>query len=387
MVTAEADPGDLVDEENEANNEAMSSWSTRTLFLGVATDQLAYGPRSPIAIEVTVRNDGGAGRSPDLMVRLVDASGALVSPLAAQPVAMAAGETATLSFGAETGDLLPGGYAVIAELTEDGRLVASSSALIRLGAVVSGTASIWSDRDLYTPQQAAIFLGRVLNTSPNVTLRDAVARLAVRDAGGAEVFVDERTLLALFPGAEARVNASWEIANAPAGDYTASLDLRDAGGRLVAYAETRVTVESSSETGAGLEGAITVAPELVGAGAPLAVGFQVANLGNADMPDLGLRFDLFRVDDGAVVDARQRQQPLYQGQSASGGVGFPTQGLAEGTYLVTLVALLPAGDLRLDRAALSVVSGVSIADAAGAEGDAALRSPSRCACPRPARCR
>ena len=55
----------------------------------------------------------------------------------------------------------------------------------------------------------------------------------------------------------------------------------------------------------------------------LAVGFTVENHGNADIPDLGLRFDLLRIEDGAVVDARQRLQPLMRGQGASGSVGFP----------------------------------------------------------------
>ncbi len=363
------DPDGELSEENEANNSRSTELEVTpaSLAAAVATDRRTYQGGETVAIEITAQNLGATTRELLLLASIVDPLGAEVAELAAQVLSLAPGSTG-VALTWDTGTSLPGSYAAMAELYENDSLKARGSALFSIAGQAETAATLFTDRDVYTPQQAAILLGNVRNLSDNMPLADLTARLAVAGTGG-EVFALERDLLALFPDSDTQVNGLWEIANAPAGTYTASLSLRDALGALLSYASTTLEVEDSAETGAGLTGDLSVAPELLGAGAPLLVTYEVGNGGNADIPDLDLRFDLVRLADGAVADSLVVPQPLAREETARGSLGFLTTSLEEGDYLATLVAVLPGVETRLDRAGFSAGPGVSIADAASAEGD------------------
>ncbi|MCP4658557.1 MAG: DUF11 domain-containing protein, partial [bacterium] len=369
-IEVRLDPDDAIAELDESNNRATAELEVGAsgLAVTVATDRLGYGPLETVAITVSAHNLGDTTRSVVVAARVADAFGAVVAELADQPLDLAPG-VGTLDFSWNTGNTLPGSYAVRVGMFEDDAPRAAGNALFNIAGEVATDAVLFTDRDVYTPLQPVVLFGNVANTSPNTVLVDLEARLSIEDAAGVEVFTAARSLAALYPGSSSPMNGFWEIAGAPSGVYTASLSLRDAGGELLAYASALVTVEDSGQTGAGLAGDLTASPELLGAGAPLLVTWQVSNGGNAGMPDLELRIDLVRLADGFVAASRTVPQPLAVGETAAGGLGFATFGLAENDYLATLVGVLPGAEVRLDRDAFATAAGISIADAEIAEGD------------------
>ncbi len=375
LFTAEADPGAAIDEEDESNNEAAVELlvAASSVALGVEADRLAYSPGETIAIEVSVTDHGAAARMLDLDLRLVDTFGVVVTAVAEQPVTTVPGTALALDFATETPASLPGVYALIAELSQDGVVMATGNTFLSVVAIRSATASILSDRDAYTPLQAALFFGRVRNTSPNTTLHGAVARLAVTAADATEAFTHEHTFQALFPGAEAPVNATWEIANAPPGEYTASLSLREENGKLLAFSSTPLTVESSAETGAGLRGELAVTPSRLGAGAPLVSFWSVEHTGNTDLVGLVLRVDFLDLASATVLGFVDTVLDLPRGAAREGSLVYDSIELPPSSYLAVLKANLPAGEVRLASQPFTVERGVSVGDAEVAEGDSGSR--------------
>lgn len=374
-LSAIVDPRGRIDEGNEGNNEATGVLEVRrrTLTAAVSTDRLSYQPEEPIAIQATLTNSGSTDREIELVVRMVDSLGAVAAQIDARTLLLTAGQSSVLGLEASSAAHPAGSYAIVAELFESGTSSSAATAFFTIAAEKAAAATLLTDRDVYAPLQAAVLEGTIFNHSANDTLFDATARLAVSTTQGAEVFALERAVVALYPSSSVPFNGVWEIANAAPGAYTASLGLRDVSSKLVAYAETPIRVESSSETGAGLEGRLSLPYERIALGAPFVVDFEISNEGNEDVDDLRLRFDLVRTSDGSLVDHRIREFSLIRGASASGSVGFPTQGLLEGGYLVSMVAVLPSRDTRLDRIALTLDSGISVFDATIDEGDSGTR--------------
>ena len=370
-ASVEVDPDGLLDEENETDNRATADLQVdgAAVTLALATDRLSYPPEETVEIQVTANNTGGETLDGDLRIAIVDSAGAEIATVAEGSVSLAPGST-TLPFTWATGDSLPGSYAVVARLTAAGAPVAEGRALFGIARQVDVSARLYADRDVYPPTATAVLTGRVTSASANTILQTLSVRVAVADTAGSEVFATERSVPVLYPGSDLPVEALWEIGGVAPGAYTATLSVRDAGGLLLAFASAGLAVEDSAETGAGLSGELAVAPEVVGAGAPVRFDYRVADDGNADLPDLGVRVDLVRLADGSVAGSTAARRSVTVGAAVIGSLGLPTLGLAPGDYLAELVAALPGAEVRLDRAALTIGPGVSVGDASVPEGDA-----------------
>lgn len=374
-AAVQIDPDDAVAEENESDNRATAELRVAgaAVSLAVGTDRLSYAPGESVALTVTADNSSSDPLDGTLRVAVVDSAGAEIAELGRQTVTLEPGAV-ELPFTWQTGDALPGGYAAMAELSAGGARIARAETLFNVERQVELDARLFADRDLYPATASAVLSGRVASASTNTILQDLSLRLAVADASGVEVWSTTRTLSVLYPGSDAPVEEVWEIAGADAGTYTASFEVRDASGLLLAFASTGLAVEDSAKTGAGLTGDLVVAPELVGAGAPVRFDYRVSNDGNADQPDLTLRVDLIRLADETVADSAAVRRSIPVGGEAAGSLGLPTLSLSPGDYLATLIGALPGTDVRLDRAALTIGPGVSVADAVGPEGDSGTGS-------------
>ena len=370
-ASAEVDPDGLLDEENETDNRATADLQVdgAAVTLTLATDRLSYPPEETLEIQVTADNTGGGTLDGDLRIAIVDSAGAEIATVAEGSVSLAPGSTA-LPFTWATGDSLPGSYAVVARLTAAGAPVAEGRALFGIARQVDVSAQLYADRDVYPPTATAVLTGRVTSASANTILQTLSVRVAVADTTGSEVFATERSVPVLYPGSDIPVEALWEIGGVAPGAYTATVSVRDAGGLLLAFASAGLAVEDSAETGAGLAGELAVTPEVVGAGAPVRFDYRVADDGNADLPDLGVRVDLVRLADGSVAGSTATRRSVAVGAEVIGSLGLPTLGLAPGDYLAELVAALLGAEVRLDRAALTIGPGVSVGDVSVPEGDA-----------------
>ena len=369
------DPANAVAEGDEGNNQANATLTVDAspLRLRLSTDRRSYTADQEVQVSVLASNDGTAPLDGVLSLTVLDSVGSTVAQIFSGPLSLPLGDT-TLPAVWNTGSTLAGTYSVVGSLQVDGAVGASGSVLFSIAGQVEASASLFSDRDVYTPLQSAVFTGAVRNLGSNQALAGLTARLTVRGPSlggdvGASVFGADFGIAQLLPGASRPVTALWEIGNAAGGTYLASLELLDDAGLMIAYADTPLTVEDSATTGSGLSGQLMVTPELVGAGAPLLADAQVQNDGNADMPGLHLRIDMRRLVDGELVASFSRAQPLDRDTLAHVAFGLPTAGLSEEDYLISLVGILPGGERRLDAQAVTVARGISIADATVLEGD------------------
>lgn len=370
------DPDSEIPETDETNNKATTGPLTVTsspLRASITTDKLAYGPNAPVAIAVSVINSATAVTG-QLQLQIVDTYGALVTTLSDAPVFLPAGTTA-LSYNWNTGTTLTGPYSVLLSLRVEDAVRATATRLFSIGGQVEASARLYADRDVYAPLEAAVLTGAVGNLSPNQQLNNLTARVAVRGPapGATEVFSQSLSIFQLLPGSLRPISAVWEIGNRPGGTYVASLELRDATGLLIKYAETSLQVEDSASSGSGLAGQLTVTPAVVGAGAPFLADYQVQNGGNADMPSLAMRIDLRSLVTGELVSSHTKTEPLAKGESVQGSFGLPSLGLGEESYLVVLVGVLPNTERRLDAKSILITRGISIGDVTVLERDAGQR--------------
>ncbi|RMH16904.1 MAG: DUF11 domain-containing protein, partial [Acidobacteria bacterium] len=371
VLEGEVDPEGLVAEGDESNNRASvtASVSAAPVSLTVVTDRLSYDVESEVGIAVAIRNDG-APATFELRVDVLDAAGAPVAAVAAESRTLASGVT-DVALGWNTALEAAGVYSVVAELRAGEVVRARGSTAFDLAPELRAQAMLFNDRDVYGPQDEALLSGDVANRSRNADLRELRARVEVVAEGGEVAFVSETAIDLLPLGGSLPIAVRWPIANAAPGRYSAGLSLRDRTDRLLAFDATApFVVTSSAETGEGLSGSLEASPAVAGIGAPVDVAFSATNGGNADMPQLGLRVELVRRRDAAVVASRRVAAPLARGASFDGVVGFASAGLEPGEHHAQLIAELPGRELQLGLAPFTVVPAISIADAALAEGDA-----------------
>ena len=377
-LRADLDPSGAVNELDESNNlafgEAVVSGSGYGLTL--TTDRFLYSANTDVAFDLGLSNGEAADANLDLLLRVVDPSGATLATVLDESIVLAPGASTRNALW-NTAANAPGPYTVIAELleTDAGGSTVRARAVSNLSIApdLRVLASILADRGTYTPDATVTLQGAVTNEGVNITLDGLASTVAVLDAASVPVFETDIPLPPLAPGASAPFESMWSVAGAEPGDYRGVITVRDDQGRLLAVGSTDFVVESSSETGAGLTGDLAVAPTPVGAGAPLVGSWEVSHGGNADFMGLPLRLDLVDRGSEEVIAFNDTLVDLPRDETAVGGHAFDTLTLPEGDYLMVLSALVPAGPVQLDVEPFTVERGVSIADASVQEGDSGSR--------------
>jgi fibro-slime domain-containing protein/uncharacterized repeat protein (TIGR01451 family) len=374
QVEAEADPGRQIAEVSEQNNlrSGVLEVASSGLTVSIQTERVSYTSNDTAVLTVRAENGAGAPRDLTLRIFIRSAAGTVQVPIADEAVSLVPGAT-TLIRSWPTGASAAGTWSAVAELVQaDGTVVARGSSLFSIVGDRNVTAQLLVERASYEPGETVALAGRIRNAGSNQALSDLQARLTVTGPSGAAVFSAVQSIGRLEAGQETSFDASWPIANAAPGIYTARLEVREGAGSgsLLAFSGSDLTVVDSSQTGAGLSGEMTVSPDPVGSGGLLLSAFATANGGNADMAGLRLRVRLVRLSDETVAAARELPWPLARNQRRSGSLGFATTGLAEGEYVALLEGLLPGGDRVLARVPFLVVRGVSIGDVTVTEGNA-----------------
>jgi hypothetical protein len=131
-----------------------------------------------------------------------------------------------------------------------------------------------------------------------------------------------------------------------------------AGGQTLATCTADVTIVPAAD-GSGLDGTLTLSPELVDAGDPSDATYTVRNVGNVALADLAIRVVLLDPDSGAVLAELLDTATLAPGGSFTATQPLSTVGLATNrSYLAVLLAR-PSGaetEQTLDSATLTVVN-------------------------------
>lgn len=310
--------------------------------ISVVLSAAAVEPDGRIAAKVTVAN-AGAPAAAQGRLTLFDAAGVMVAPFAPDEAfsPLGAGQVATFARSMPAAGIVAGDYVVVAELVENGVVVARASAVVSILTERAVGLSLAAERPNLVSGEDAVLRGDITNLSRNAALDGARYALTVTTPAGTPVYAAPPVDLPLI---WLGLSAS-EITTVPSGllapgQYVARADVTLAGMRLAqASASFEVVgrpllVATLDVTGASADGT----PAGVPGGAPLQIGTNLENRGGA--PSIGVSERLMVVSMDSAVPVITMDSPVGDmgpGAVASRSWTVPTAGLSRGVYGLALV--------------------------------------------------
>lgn len=129
----------------------------------------------------------------------------------------------------------------------------------------------------YTAAQSVALNSRVANLTGNQPLDNLRAVTLVAGAGGQVPFSRTESLPQLAPGTQRQFSYSVAASTLAAGHYTATLQLLDAAGGVVAQSATAFSVLGADQTGVGLRGQLLANPSTPSIGQTVSFALQATN--------------------------------------------------------------------------------------------------------------
>ncbi|NWG38409.1 MAG: carboxypeptidase regulatory-like domain-containing protein [Hydrogenophilaceae bacterium] len=309
--------------------------------LAVSTDKPEYPAGATASISGSLTNQNTRLVSGGLRVEIEDASGVLVAPVIDQPAVLGGGETLPFSAGHAIGSIVPGSYVAVARLYENGEAVAVARAGFKVLAD-QGQATAYSklslDRQTYAPSDRVVISSRVTNRSLNVLLENLRLVIRVLDPSGVLVQMKEHSILQLPPGLSRQFTTDHAFLNAAPGIYRVEQTLLDADGRTFDQQVAEYRVQSSSETGFGLTGAVILPAQEFGAGEAVSIAYSVSNNGNAAIAGLPLILSIVSPETQQVLAQFPVTIDIDAGGLYAGGANWTATGLGGETYAAILQA-------------------------------------------------
>jgi subtilase family serine protease len=343
-LVASVDINDDVVESSEANNFAFSERRIATQALpviDVSIDAANYLPADDVAIEVAIANAGPnfTGRA---TVRVVDAQSFEVAVVdAVDVVDLGYGQSLVLASVWNTGSTFGGAYVVAAELTDtQGTVITSASAGFTLGEAASFSATIATDRGVYSANESALFTAAISFDSGNRIVEGAVVTLRVLDQNQAVVDTRDFLLGAMTPGSAHALTHVFNTGTLAPGTYLVDFVLNEGP---VALAATDVAVEIA-QSAITLAGGISLSEPAPRAGTPQQVTYVVRNDGNAALANLPVHVSLIDPGTGAVQSEQTLLANLAVGANSGGTLALSTAGLSSQAWTVRLDVDIDTGN-------------------------------------------
>lgn len=325
-----------------------------------ASDKPRYGANEAVLINSMVRNLSAFPGTTAVRLSVLDASGALVAALGSSPL-QTVGANASLMFGGaqfSTGTTYPGTYRLLAELLDAGGAVqATGTGSFVIAAATTGQAqvSITTDQQVYNPFDTVRVFDRVTNQLVNASLDALRVVTSITNPDGTVRISKTETLAQLPPGGVREYPYSVPLGWAAMGDYNASVTLFGADGSVLAQAQTRFTVASSAQTGAGLDGVISAAPAVVNSGSTVALRFSATNNGNAALEQLPLTVSIIDAEQEIILASHAYVASLAVGGQYPGSTEWIAQSSPSGNYVAVLSATVGGQTRVLAQVPLTVL--------------------------------
>lgn len=334
---ATVDPLDALAEASESNNRAQKSFlvgENGRPSLGVVTDKSEYLSGESVAVSAEVVNFGEpfTGR---LVVAIEDESGFEVAILATREVvSLPYAGRFPVAISWPTAETFAGSYRAVARLVDAaGAVVDAAEVSFTLLETVQLAARVETDRASYPRGATVLVSGSVEYVAGNTTLTGAEAVVSLFDAGGVRVAEQVRALADLLPGASGTVRFDWPSADAPAGAYTVSFEIRR-GGNVAAAAGT--LFELFGEQPPALAGSLTLSDATPTLGVPLDVAYQVTAA--QELTAVPLALTLRHPATGLELARRDFTVDLTPGMPFAGTASFDTTPFGLGSFVAVLEA-------------------------------------------------
>lgn len=331
------------------------------LAVSVATDKPSYSEAEQAVFTATVTNAGSFARQAQVRLSVASASGQLVEVLPlpatlAVPVASSASSTGLWS----AGGVLAGDYQVKAELiTPEGVVYGSATAsfVVTASQAQADSARILTDRASYSAAQSVQLTSRAANLTANVVQEDLSAVTVVRNAAGQEVFSRAEPIAQLAPAGQRQYSYALAASGLAAGSYSASLQLLNAQGTVLAQSATIFTVLGVDQSGVGVAGQLQAMPSVVLIGQSVALNLTATNNGNAGLTNIPVTVRIVEPTGGVVLASFSATVASWaQGASQSFAWSWSAQGLDGQTVVAAASASLAGREVNLGQANIRVVA-------------------------------
>lgn len=329
------------------------------LRLALGLDRTVYQANEPVLIAAEVANLGPttASGEVELAVRPAGATEAIAVLPRIPVVDLASQARAALSAQWTTGSTLAGAYEVLGRLIDGrGRVLSQAVVPFRIiaPAAVAAT-SVATDRPVYQAFDVVNLAAQVRNASVNALLAPSRLELVVRTPAGAPLFTAARDVLQLVPGAVATLPFTLALADAAAGQYPVTVELRDAFTReLLSTSATSFQVERRPLV--SLAGSASVQSATVYLGDVNVCSDAAWNVAGETVAGVRLVHQLVSVTSGAILSEVGETVDLPGGRQAHAlDRSVATAGLELGGYACVLYAELGGERRALASAGFQVV--------------------------------
>ena len=221
------------------------------LDVAVRTDKPSYGADYPVIVSAPVVNGGVGANAASVRLTVLAPDNSVISELGTFATgSVAAGGTQTVNALWNTGTSLaaPGYKARAILVGAQGQELATAVASFAVvgGSAQTAAARIVANRATYGPNDTVQLTDTLRNLVSNGILENLVASTDIRDAGGAVVWQTNQPVAQLVGGSIKELLYSVPLSVAPAGPYSANLQLRDSLGVALASAATAFMVSDSA---------------------------------------------------------------------------------------------------------------------------------------------
>ena len=173
---------------------------------------------------------------------------------------------------------------------------------------------------------------------------------------------ERKPLRELLPGSRQERVLSVAVGQAPPGTYRVTLQIIDAEDTAQAVAETTFSLRATADSGAGLVGALSAAPDQVWKHDSVSLLARLDNGGNSDVTDLPLTLALVDPEHERIeTEWSERLASLKPGDSYIMARNWTAAGDV-GSSFVALLSVEVGGEIRsLARDRISIVGGIDAA--------------------------
>ena len=306
----------------------------------ISTDKPVYEANEGVLLNATVKSLSEYARTLDAKIVIEDSQGASVKEIAAfSNVSFGAGETRNFNnLVFNTGVNFAADYKAHLILYENQKQVGESFAGFKIQATIIANTTVTTDKTAYNANEPVTIASRVKNASPNYIFQDLPAKVSLLDRQGRVLFTDSKIITMLAQGGVSEFKSYWNTSTNPKGIYTVKLEVFD-GVSAISTSQTSFEILGSSQTGAGLTGAVTAAPNPVYHGKDNeTITYSISNGGNEDLSDVQASILIIDPDTQELKVQYNALWTIIGGATVNGVQVVPTGLLRPKVYLAVLRA-------------------------------------------------
>lgn len=312
------------------------------LTLSVSTDKIRYRAGETVIIDSMLRNAGDATDTTNLLVKIMDSSGALVQQLTEQNVTVAAQDSLLIN---DTpffvGNLITGNYQVVAQLVDNQGgilrlaeapfvVVTDSDTLIDLASAV------YTQEPVYAPWDKVDIAARIQNIASNSAVTNATGELRIKAPDGQLLLQENLTLDQISPSALRHFNFSLELDNAREGLYTMTWTVRDTDQQVLSTSLNSFTVERQLLQ--EIIGSVTADYSRIFHTGNNRCLFEIRNRGDLDITNMEFAHSLIQADSETLLQRTATSIDIGRNDELTWHADFNATGQPYGGYVCALEA-------------------------------------------------